>query len=380
MTTQIENASYFMQRFDEAALVFPLLAKGCQITFGDGATIETAAALNSAGVPVFNIPPGFDVPANDAAHHVCKHEAGHAYARMLEAANRMPFLGYLSLFRDRFGYDASVTEESWAEVFCNACEGAVVTSKIYHDETVDPLQARAWFLSLAPAPAPMPPPPDPVKEAIVPDYAPATWLPSPNFWEGRPGPIRYIVLHTTQGTDSRGWLTNPNSQVSAHYLIQRSAVYQLVREQDCAWHAGIIVGTPTTPLYDGSNPNLESIGIEMEGFAADLLDPQTITAAVLLIEDIRTRHGALPLVSHSELSPGNRTDPGIQNREAIEFALGEEDDMFSDADRALLQRAKDLLEAEEPKVWLARLQRGLDVETGQPFDASKPPLDPRIKA
>jgi hypothetical protein len=58
---------------------------------------------------------------------------------------------------------------------------------------------------------------------------------------------------------------------------------------------------------------------------------------------------------------------------------GEEDDMFTDQDRTLLQRVKDLLEAEGTKVWIARNQRVLDVETGKPFNPNTTPLDPRIK-
>lgn len=41
----------------------------------------------------------------------------------------------------------------------------------------------------------------------------------------------------------------------------------------------------------------------------------------------------------------------------------------------LLQKA----EANEALVWIARLQRGLDVETGKPYNAAVGPLDPRIK-
>jgi hypothetical protein len=53
--------------------------------------------------------------------------------------------------------------------------------------------------------------------------------------------------------------------------------------------------------------------------------------------------------------------------------------MFTQADRDMLQRVKDILEAREPLVWIARDQRKLDVETGKTFDASKAPQDPRIK-
>jgi hypothetical protein len=41
-------------------------------------------------------------------------------------------------------------------------------------------------------------------------------------------------------------------------------------------------------------------------------------------------------------------------------------------------RVYELAEAREPLVWIARLQRGLDVERGDTFDPNRPPLDPRI--
>lgn len=42
-------------------------------------------------------------------------------------------------------------------------------------------------------------------------------------------------------------------------------------------------------------------------------------------------------------------------------------------------RVYELAEARESLVWIARLQRGLDVERGTPYDPTLPPLDPRIK-
>jgi hypothetical protein len=57
----------------------------------------------------------------------------------------------------------------------------------------------------------------------------------------------------------------------------------------------------------------------------------------------------------------------------------EEEDMFTEADRELLQRVKDILEAREPLVWAARQQRILDVETGKAYNPNTAPADPRIK-
>ncbi len=152
------------------------------------------------------------------------------------------------------------------------------------------------------------------------------FLPS-RFFSGRLAPVRYIVLHTTEGYDSRTWLTTTGN-VSAHYLV-RDDTYALVPEDYAAWHAGSIVGTPTTPYWTGINPNDESIGIEIEGFSGQLLPEDRLRMTADLIKDIRARRGPLPLVSHSELSPGNRSDPGAINREAIEKLL-EADLAFKD--------------------------------------------------
>lgn len=146
-------------------------------------------------------------------------------------------------------------------------------------------------------------------------------LPS-KFYSFRKLPIRYIVLHTTEGTDSRTWLTETGN-VSANYLVREDMVYRLVGEDWASWHAGIIVGTPTTPHYTGENPNDESIGIEVEGYAAQRLSDAAVRSTAELIRDIRRRRGPLPLVSHSELSPGNRSDPGVENRQRIEALLEE---------------------------------------------------------
>lgn len=269
--------------------------------------------------------------ALDVEYTAC-HELGHGIAYWLRSLG-IDVPAELYRFRGFAGDPAVLavtvpdTESGWpyqpreqvAETLRAAIGGRWIRPERAFNEgkPVDPMAARAWMLSLVARAFP----PAPVELEIH-------WLPSPNYRQGRPRPIRYIVLHTTQGNDSRGWLTNPASQVSAHYLVRGARVYQLVDEDDTAWHAGRIAGTPTTPLYTpGVNPNDESIGIEMEGYAANPLDTDTINTTAALIADIRKRRGALPLVSHSELSPGDRSDPGAQNRAAVE-----EGDTVTDAE------------------------------------------------
>lgn len=58
---------------------------------------------------------------------------------------------------------------------------------------------------------------------------------------------------------------------------------------------------------------------------------------------------------------------------------GWEEEEMTPAQEAKLDRVLAIMEAREPLVWTARQQRGLDVETGKPFDNRAAPADPRIK-
>jgi len=97
------------------------------------------------------------------------------------------------------------------------------------------------------------------------------WKPSLNYTAGHSGKkIIAIVNHQTagKGTGALSWLCNKASRASAHYLIYRDGtVYQLVRDMDIAWHAGG-VNKPSWSLYDGTNPNRYTIGIEHECYPA----------------------------------------------------------------------------------------------------------------
>lgn len=103
------------------------------------------------------------------------------------------------------------------------------------------------------------------------------WRPTPNFSMGRKGRVpTAIVDHITAGNfpGCLSWLLNPQAQASAHYLVNRAGqIYQLVKDEDTAWHAGI-VNNPNWPLYDGTNPNRYTLGIEHEGFDGTITEAQ----------------------------------------------------------------------------------------------------------
>lgn len=88
---------------------------------------------------------------------------------------------------------------------------------------------------------------------------------SPNRSQGlRPEDVLFIVAHWTGGSSlnsAMGWLTNPQAQASAHFIIGRDGqIAQLVTTDDVAWHAGTSSWTVREIKYEKINK--WSIGIE----------------------------------------------------------------------------------------------------------------------
>jgi N-acetyl-anhydromuramyl-L-alanine amidase AmpD len=98
------------------------------------------------------------------------------------------------------------------------------------------------------------------------------WSGTPNYTAGRKNKkIIAIVNHITAGAfpGCLSWLQNPQSKASAHYIVARTGeIRQLVKDEDSSWHAGI-VNKPNWKLYDGTNPNSVTIGIEHEGYGTN---------------------------------------------------------------------------------------------------------------
>ena len=139
-------------------------------------------------------------------------------------------------------------------------------------------------------------------------------FPSPNHGERKGGPPDMILLHYTgmpTGAEALMRLTNPLSEVSAHYFIwEDGAVLQLVPEARRAWHAG------ASSWAGESDINSRSIGVEIvnpghEGGSPPFTDAQ-IEAVIALCADIRSRM-IVPqhrVLAHSDVAPGRKCDPG----------------------------------------------------------------------
>ncbi len=93
-----------------------------------------------------------------------------------------------------------------------------------------------------------------------------TWVgPTGNCGSGRSGhQIEMIVVHFTasgSGTGVVSWFKNPQSRVSAHYVLDHDGkILQLVKDGDTAWHAGL---PGDLARNDAIRPNPRSIGIEI---------------------------------------------------------------------------------------------------------------------
>src|SRR6185295_5052703 len=85
---------------------------------------------------------------------------------------------------------------------------------------------------------------------------------SPNFTPRDKGrEITCVILHSTASSDRDGaisWLCNPESKVSAHYVIDHfGGIFRLVDESNVAWHAGHSL------FKDRAGVNNFSVGIEL---------------------------------------------------------------------------------------------------------------------
>lgn len=138
--------------------------------------------------------------------------------------------------------------------------------------------------------------------------------PSPSHDARRFGPPDHLVLHYTgmpTGAAALDRLTDPESKVSAHYLVEEDGrLFRLVEESERAWHAGVAFWRGQDDL------NSRSIGIEIvnpghefgyRGFP----EPQ-IAAVIALCHDILTRHHIPPvnILGHSDIAPWRKQDPG----------------------------------------------------------------------
>lgn len=139
-----------------------------------------------------------------------------------------------------------------------------------------------------------------------------------NFTKGRAGnKIEYIIIHSMAGyfLGTQTWFRNPNSQVSAHYLIsQKGEVAQMVNDVDTAWHCHGI--------------NSKSIGIELEDrkladISGDWITKELYQTLLELVVSLCKKHNL------TEKSIYGHCEPLIQKINGPKFAHSDPGKFFN---------------------------------------------------
>ncbi len=133
-------------------------------------------------------------------------------------------------------------------------------------------------------------------------------------YEDRPnGCDPYIILLHYTGMESfdaaRDRLSDPQSKVSAHYIIDEDgSAVSLVPEDKRAWHAGV-------SFWKGeSDINSASIGIEIVNpgheFGYRPFPEVQMRTVLKLCREIMAAHDIKYVLGHSDVAPGRKIDPG----------------------------------------------------------------------
>ena len=202
-----------------------------------------------------------DFPAHDGVDQYCKFASLAAFiAGYWKFLERAPYRG----FRDH-----TATPEDFIRFI-----GPIYTPTALYAETVLSLVPKAHALATAlalPAEGENSIPPgtsEPYPKPTIKKF-----IQSPNCSSRNGMPIRRIVMHYTDSPNVNGtiaWFQNPESRVSAHYVIGRAGdIYQMVQDSDKAWHAG--------------GANADSIGIEHSADKKDRMTTEQEASSVALL-------------------------------------------------------------------------------------------------
>lgn len=133
-------------------------------------------------------------------------------------------------------------------------------------------------------------------------------------YEGRPLGVEpsilllhYTGMETMQAARDR--LSDPQSKVSAHYLVDEDGtVFDLVPEDKRAWHAGVSYWAGESDI------NSASIGVEIVNpgheFGYRPFPLEQMQAVLTLCQGVQMRHNIKRVLAHSDVAPERKQDPG----------------------------------------------------------------------
>ena len=135
--------------------------------------------------------------------------------------------------------------------------------------------------------------------------------------------VKVLVIHYTADDFDSSLATLTDRNVSAHYLVPdnppvrngKPVIWQLVPEQELAWHAGISFWRGTNRINDTSiGIELENRGWQREGGQKRFspFNPAQIEVLAKLARDIISRYNIQPenVVAHADIAPQRKDDPG----------------------------------------------------------------------
>ncbi len=134
---------------------------------------------------------------------------------------------------------------------------------------------------------------------------------SPNFTEVTTlREVKFVILHYTEMEflDALEKLCDENASVSSHYLIHKNGtIYNLVDDNNIAWHAGKSFWQGIEKLND------HSIGIEIDNLGNEPFTDEQMEACIKLCKYLQEKYDieSRNIIGHSDIAVNRKWDPGI---------------------------------------------------------------------
>ena len=134
----------------------------------------------------------------------------------------------------------------------------------------------------------------------------AYWVGTTNFNLRKPNFV--IIHHTAQDSTAQTLktFTQPQTQVSAHYVIGRDGkIYHMLNDYLRAWHGGVARWGNNTDI------NSSSIGIELDNNGLEPFAEPQINSLLLVLAQLKKNYNipTANFIGHSDIAPARKNDP-----------------------------------------------------------------------
>jgi len=136
------------------------------------------------------------------------------------------------------------------------------------------------------------------------------YIGSPNYDKKTNRKVKYLIIHYTGMRNQKvavKRLQSKVAKVSCHYLISKTgSVYQMVKDENIAWHAG------KSKWEKDKNLNSSSLGIELVNNGKEKFPKKQINSLMKLIIKLKKKHKIKikNVLGHEDIAPGRKFDPG----------------------------------------------------------------------